>query len=745
MAFAETLAAPVGGRAISLGPDRVACREGSATMLWTIEPDGHGVRPPTRDDAVGQVTAIHVAPTEADCKATTATVGLLAIGAKPVADLTSVILDVDAGRVVIRGQRLRGAVLEWNVAGRRGDDICSTPEIAPGAESCAFAVPQDLPADPTLPLIVLPAGLRSSAEVVLFDASGRRTGVEEYAVRPSQVFVSRLFAPDTSAEISSGTAHVALLHPEAVATVDCTDATCDVAGRELVVRGEHGPDARLDVHLQLRPRVALRTGTTADAAPVLTIPLQRCPVALASAPPIFGAAETRLVLRIGSACARAGGDLEYTTPLGSAQAESSLAVGGDQYVVIRAGRLDSDTIVSVRRRGTVVGSVQVTPRRAPAIRARLDLPELGSIDFIPTNRWARLSLPPLSPPGRLIPIAIEGAYEVRNDRESYWIRGSEGAAGATLLRFAYVDPSLPGSLKGTRLGDVSEPVDRSLRVANVPVPIGALARTSAPLVEVVCGDGDGHVRGMLPETTSFIPYRARDTCQVAIHREQLREEDGAQAFQISVQVTTSDGVARGEAHLERKLVLRHAERPTYLAIAGAMAPFDRILVRAGLADDETHYAVAAPEKGAAQVQWSIVTGTDHIRLYGTAAIPTGLFRVADSGHSGILTLSVGALIRAVVLSKEGTEFPVGLEAGVMWLGIAGDTDPAASSRGAVALVVGPGISVPIANVSRVSQTSIGLHGWFEYEVSRTILSQSGRAIGFVFGPSISIGDIGTNF
>jgi hypothetical protein len=80
----------------------------------------------------------------------------------------------------------------------------------------------------------------------------------------------------------------------------------------------------------------------------------------------------------------------------------------------------------------------------------------------------------------------------------------------------------------------------------------------------------------------------------------------------------------------------------------------------------------------------------------------------------------------------------------MWLGIAGDTDPSAASRGAVALVAGPGIAVPIANVSRATQTSISLHGWFEYEVSRSILAQSGQAFGFVFGPSISIGDVGTN-
>ena len=78
-------------------------------------------------------------------------------------------------------------------------------------------------------------------------------------------------------------------------------------------------------------------------------------------------------------------------------------------------------------------------------------------------------------------------------------------------------------------------------------------------------------------------------------------------------------------------------------------------------------------------------------------------------------------------------------------GIAGDSDPSVNSHGVVALVAGPGISVPIANVSRATQTSINVHGWFEYEVSRDVLHQQGQSFGFVFGPSISIGDIGTNF
>ena len=46
---------------------------------------------------------------------------------------------------------------------------------------------------------------------------------------------------------------------------------------------------------------------------------------------------------------------------------------------------------------------------------------------------------------------------------------------------------------------------------------------------------------------------------------------------------------------------------------------------------------------------------------------------------------------------------------------------------------------------RAAQTSISLHAWAEYEVSRAMMDGAGPAWGFVFGPSITIGDLGTNF
>jgi hypothetical protein len=55
-----------------------------------------------------------------------------------------------------------------------------------------------------------------------------------------------------------------------------------------------------------------------------------------------------------------------------------------------------------------------------------------------------------------------------------------------------------------------------------------------------------------------------------------------------------------------------------------------------------------------------------------------------------------------------------------------------------------GLGVPIANRSLASQTSINLHAWLEYEISRDLGGQPGNPFGFIFGPSITFGNVGTN-
>ncbi len=751
-ARAETWGVPLGGRAVSLGEGRVVCTGAPLESGWSADAEGRMLRPPVPQEAIGKVVSVKTAPTQAACAASSASLSVVAVGPRPSID--SLTVDVDGGRIVAQGRKLRGAVLVWAARGRTGSDVCSTPQVVAGvgavagAESCAFSAPRDLPADlSALRLEVLPAGASPAPDAILFDALGARAAEGSFDVRSFEVAVQRLVTPDASVDMSSGAGHVALVHAEAVASVSCVDATCSLEGNDLVVRNERGSDDQLDVHLQLRPHVVLRANGPADQAPLLVMPLQRCPVAIASAAVVSNADDPRVVLRVTGSCARAEGELSVATEEGPGRVERTELIAGALYAVVRVGRVDGDAVVvTVRRRGTILGTARAPAHRL-VWRTRLELDGHGAIDFIPTNRWARVKVPS-SPHGTAVVVrAVEGVYEAkRDDSGSSFVRGVDGASGSVPLRLALVDESLPSPLLGLTLGEASEPVDRAIRTANVPVELGPAVLEKSPLVELVCGDGAGRVHSVHPGTTSQIPYRARDTCQLVFHRERLQLEDGAQRIHVTVNVTGADGAPRADARLDEKLVLRANPKPRMLAITGATDPFDRLSVRMGNEPDTFEENGGEEDKRRApETQWSVVTGTSRARLYGTTAIPTGLFRVADAGHSGILTLSVGALMRVVPLSRDGIAFPLGLEAGVMWLGIAGDTDSRAAAGGAVAIVAGTGVAVPIANATHASQTAISLHAWFEYEVSRQVLGQQGQAYGFVFGPSISIGDVGTNF
>jgi hypothetical protein len=142
-------------------------------------------------------------------------------------------------------------------------------------------------------------------------------------------------------------------------------------------------------------------------------------------------------------------------------------------------------------------------------------------------------------------------------------------------------------------------------------------------------------------------------------------------------------------------------------------------------------------------QWSVITGTSIVRMYLTAAIPTVLYRVSEADSSGILSLNFGVLGRITWVDKEGRDGILSLESGVTGVGLAPvDTSSKGQSLRQVAIVAGLGLGVPIVNRATITQTSINLHAWFEYEISRAIGGQ-GSPYGFIFGPSITFGNVGT--
>ncbi|HTQ48528.1 MAG TPA: hypothetical protein VMI75_37485 [Polyangiaceae bacterium] len=746
VARAETLQAPVGGKAITVGEGRVACP--GSTGDWAIEQEGRAVRPPVGEDAVGRSVEMKVAPSAAACASSAAPVTLVATGRFPAIEPTGTTLFVDDARVEVRGRGLRGVVVRWQVGDRSGVDRCVQPQSeAGGAERCAVGVGRGLPADPTTAdLWWLPAGSRDGPDVTTFDSGGRRIGRDETLLRPVRVVVASLVPSDVSIDLAGGTAsRIPLAHPESVVGADCGAASCDVSGNAIVVSGLSSVSGTLAVRLRLAPRVVLQRGDAFDPTPVVQVPVLPCGMSIASGDALRGVDASRAVVRVDARCAGEAGTLRWFSAGRALEVLSVVDSGGAAFVLLGIGRVEGDELVVTASRGgadgSIVGQARIRTRAMPPPHATLALEDGSTIDFVPTNRAATVGWAKTQGGGELVLLPLDGVYDVASRDGLTTLQGQRGAGGFVSLRFAWRVPTLPGALANVDLAIVTDPVERPMHEASVPLPLGASAVGPRPLVELLCGDG-ADLRRIAPGAAAHVSFGLRDACRLVFHRERLTPDDGVQRLQLDVDVTGVDGTARPEAHVSQLLVLRAGDQPRYAWIKGVTGSFDRVTIRVAHADDALT-ADAAREEPA--VQWSLVFGTAHWRLYGTTAIPTGLYRVSDANHSGILSLNFGVIMRATWLDSEGHGGFLGLEAGMMAVGLANDTSPASGrSLTQVATVTGLGLSVPIANRSLATETSINLHAWFEYEVSRDLGGEPGSPLGFVFGPSISIGNIGTN-
>jgi hypothetical protein len=121
-----------------------------------------------------------------------------------------------------------------------------------------------------------------------------------------------------------------------------------------------------------------------------------------------------------------------------------------------------------------------------------------------------------------------------------------------------------------------------------------------------------------------------------------------------------------------------------------------------------------------------------------------LYRFSDDPEdlgTGPLSLNFGVLSRLTWLDSEGREGLVGLESGVMGMGLASDKDQ-------LAIVLGLGIAIPIGNANTIAQAAINIHAWLSFSLGKnTAEKMNGQSIklnpwAFVFGPSITVGSVG---
>ena len=756
--FLATSAAPAA--AAALGGNVVVMPAGAKPIVVPFGPvlcgfdgEAHGFRIAQNKQSLAvpltsaQAT-LRVAATAAACAQESELVVAYAYAPWPEAPAEEWVAHVDGGHVEVRGKDLSHAALLWQVGEHVGVDTCHEAEMREGREMCVFAVPSDWPADPALiHLAVVPDGFKLGPELVAFDAKGRKVPLAQSLRHPGKVLVRDFIEADTALDAQSEESRLALRHREAIAQVGCIDAVCEWDQREVLVRALRGNEAALELRVSLKPHVYYAGKNQLQSVVNVNVPLQRCPLSLASAAPFRGASGQKVVLKVGGHCAE-DESLRFFVNGASVDVAIRHAAAGSQYMVIQLEAAPGDDLViSLQRHSRVVALLRQPTRQLPNIRARMELAGHGAIDFVPTNREVDLMLPLLGEGSVLVPLPVAGVYAVSNQRTgTARIRGVDGASGWVALRFAVREPDLPGPLAELNLLQMSETVDRALHDISLPVALGVSELGNKPIVELLCSDGYAATQVITPSKPHNLPFRARDSCRLIMHRERLKPEEGAQLFRITVSVADLVGTNRTEAGIDQRIKVSPGPDPRVLYISGVAAPFDRVVARATVITSDLPEAVLAEhyneELRLPQVQWSVIMGDSRFRLFATTSMPTGLFRVSDAEHSGLMGLSAGVLMRLVYLTRTGTQLPIGVEAGAFIVGITGDSTPA--PHGQAAGVFGLSLSVPIANVSRMTQAAINLHAWAEYEVSRRYIAGAGNPWGFIFGPSLSFGDVGWN-
>ena len=752
VSLAATLFAPVGGAPIAVPDGQVLC--GDPGGGWQADAGGTSLRAPTDGAHVGKTMQVRIAPAIASCATSKDSIIVGVSGPIPVVDRHSVDLWVDEGRVELRGSNLDGTRLEWETKGEHGSDVCIAPTTTNGVQLCSYSVSKKFPADAAASSIrLLPAGAVPHAEI--YDAMGHRIAEDALALTPARMIVSNSLASESHIDLSTGEGRLSLNHPEAVASADCDTGRCELVDEGIRVRGVTSSARTVTLGMRLGPRIFARKGDTFTQSVSIPLDITYCPLSVVSPPPLRDTDDVRVVVRADARCGANTESIRWTSngnPITVLDTESRDSF---VYMLLGIGRINTERVTLAAMRGasdsSVIGQTSIATVAPPQLRIQLHLSGFGEIDFVPTNRDATLSATAPNLRGRIVTLPVAGVYTVKEQDGRTSVRGDTGG-GYVVLRFALRDDSLPGHLAQADLAHFSGSVQRAVKEVNVAAPIG-LTNSKAPIAEVLCTDPSGHAVGVIPGVPLHVPFAQRDGCRLIIHRERIPIEDGEQRLNVDIDVTSVAGLARSGGHFSQRLLLRHGTEPRVIWIHGVTSQFDRITVQLTHITDESQYIRGGGERLEVPAgQWTIVAENTRWRLYATAAIPVQLFRFSNDrsgAGTGPLSLNLGVLSRFTWVTRDGTEGILGLEGGVMGMGLAADNTRQLN------IVGGLGLGVPLGNAGQPSQASINIHAWVAYRLGNELapeLDATGNAIpgssinlnhwSFIFGPSVSFGNLG---
>ena len=624
-----TLAAPVNGAPIPIPDGQIVC--GEVNGGWIPDPGGTKIRPPLDAAQIGKATSVHVASALAACATSKDADVLVVTGPIPAVDRRAVDLWIDEGHLDLRGTNLDNSRLEWEIKGEHGSDTCVATPAAGGQQSCSYSISKKLPADPAaVTLRILPAGAPSRGEI--YDNTGRPLAQDSLLVTPSRMIVSSSLTTERHVDLSTGEAHLALLHPKAVTSVNCDTGRCELDEGEVRVRSIAGLARTLTLRLRLNTRVFVRSGDNFVQYVNIPLDITYCPISLVSPPALRDTDDVRVVVRVDSKCATNDDSLRWTANGNNVTVLARESKDNSIYVLLGLGRVTGEKVTLAAIRGasdaSVIGLVSMSTSPPPQLRISLHLTGYGEIDYIPTNRNVTVSTTAPNLRGRIVTLPVEGAYEVKVQDGRTEIRGTAGG-GYVLLRFALRDESLPGHMAQADLAHFTGYVQRALREVNIPAPIGDTA-AKLPIVEVVCTDASGHSLPVIPGVALHIPFAQRDGCRLIVHPNRIPAEDGEQRLDVDVSVTSVGGSNRSDGHFSQRLILSHGAEQRIIWLHGVKSQFDKISVHLTHVTEESQYIRGGSgQLEVPSAQWTIVAENTRWRFYATVSIPVELFRFSN--------------------------------------------------------------------------------------------------------------------
>lgn len=734
----EILQAPEGGKPIPLG-NGVVC--GGLAEGWTTTPDRKWVRPP--ESASNVTVEITVADDQADCARKKSTVSLVATRSWPALDPGSVTFFPEEGRLDVKGQRLEGVQILWQADSHVGKQTCLGALKDGRGESCTIPIDRKLPISTVFHW--LPAYAKDGTDVSTFDGQGRRVDAALFRIIPSRFVLGQVFGSVEALDISQGLGTLPLVHPDAIASVECGSARCDLGDGGIVVRGVPAQATQVGVTVRLGPRFAFTRGERTDNVASATFPVSRCPLSVVSGRPLRDADQPQIVVKMPARC-RTTARLRWFVGTEAADVVREVPGTDGYYVLLRTTPLVSTsaaiTVARADAAAGVMGSINTPTASAPRPQSTLELPGLGPIDFIPTNRDALWSVGGV-PHARLVPLDLPGVYSVHTEKERTMIRGDRNTSGFTSLRYAYRRDDLPKGFEDVDLAIITESVQRPLHVASIPVPFGTTGTRKEPLAEFLCADKSGKTVAMPAGEPLRIPFSARETCRVVIHQESLQPEDGEQEIVLDIEVTKAGGGRRSEASVDERMVLRPGGEVKTFYLKGITEQFDQIAVRLSHVVDESRYVLSAKGKQTPpSQQWSATVEGGRLRLYVSLNVPAGLYRINAPAAS--MTLNFGVLGRFTWLDRQGKEGLLGIETGVLGASlIPQQYNDSPAFPPTLVTLLGIGVRVNVGQGA-----AVGVHLWGAYEFRSQYVYGTDNRIAthwsLLFGPSISIGNVGTN-